>query len=145
MKADAFLAFNIWHLYCIIKEGCTLEMAYYTSQPEEVVIVQKCQKCFESFSWKSMIKFWLFGNKVIKCSSCNSEHYASGITGFGYGIFAFTIPMIIVLVLINTKAINIFNIFWGYLLAHLLWIILITLGMPFFAHYHIREARKIEC
>jgi len=101
--------------------------------------VQKCQKCSEPFRLKSIIKSWFFGYKFIKCSSCNSEHYVSRITRIGYSTFAITIPMIFVLVLISTKAINIYNIFWEYLLAHLLWITLITLVLPFFARYHIRE------
>jgi len=112
------------------------------SQSEEVVLVQKCQKCSEPFRWKSIIKSYFFGYKLIKCSSCNSEHYVSRITRIGIGTFAIIIPMIFVNILVFTKAINIFNIFWEYLLAHLLWITLITLVMPFFARYHIRESQR---
>ena len=104
--------------------------------------MQKCQKCSKPFRWKSIIKSLFFGYKSIKCCSCNSEHYVSLITRIGYSTFAITIPTILVLVLIFTKAINIFNIFWEYLLAYLLWITLITLVIPFLARYHIREARE---
>lgn len=104
--------------------------------------MQKCQKCSEPFTWKSIMKSCFLGYKLIKCGSCNSEHYVSLITRIGYSTFAVIIPMIFVYVLIFTKAINIFNIFREYLLAHLLWITLITLIMPFFARYHIREARE---
>ena len=101
--------------------------------------MQQCQKCSEPFTWKSIIKSIMFGYKPIKCSSCNSKHYVTFMTRIGLSIFAMVFPLVLAYVRMFTiVTINILNVFCGYLL----WFILITLVMPFFAGYHIQEARK---
>ena len=66
----------------------------------------------------------------------------SHMTRIGYSVFAIGLPMMFVYVLIFTKVINVLNVFWEYLLAHIVWIIFITFIVPFFAKYHIPKTRN---
>lgn len=101
--------------------------------------MQQCQKCSESFTWKSILRSIMFGYKPIECSSCNSKHYVTVMTRIGFSIFLTAFPLVLVYVRMFVT-INILIAICGYLI----WATFIILVIPFFAGYHIQEAEKIN-
>lgn len=106
------------------------------SKSEGWITVQKCQKCGNQFTWKSMEKSLIFGYKPITCSRCDSTHYAGFWTRIILSVLVTMVPM----GLLFMRMISLRMEYW--IAFYLLWAALVMGMAPLFARYHIRETRE---
>jgi CXXC-20-CXXC protein len=108
------------------------------TKSEEWINMQKCQKCENQFTWKSIEKSLALGYRPITCSKCQSVHYVSFWTRL---ILAGSITMIplglMFMIIIPFRIIPLSVEFW--IAFYLIWAAVIIGITPFFAKYRIRE------
>lgn len=111
------------------------------TKSKEWITVQKCQKCENQFTWKSMEKSLFWGYKPITCSRCHSTHYVSFWTRI---ILAGSITMIplglMFMIIIPFRIIPLSVEYW--VAFYLIWAALVIGIAPFFARYKIRETKE---
>lgn len=118
---------------------CMTQAQQVVTKSEEWITVQKCQKCENQFTWKSMEKSLFWGYKPITCSRCDSTHYASFWTRIVLSGLITMVPM----GLLFLRMVSLRMEYMEYWIAfYLLWAALVVGIAPFFARYHIRETSE---
>ncbi|MBW8382796.1 MAG: hypothetical protein K0M69_09810 [Youngiibacter sp.] len=100
--------------------------------PQEVNVIQNCQKCSKEFTWKAIQKSLLWGYKPISCSSCSRTHEISFLSRIGLVLFTTAIPMLLVFNPILDLRIELETA------LYLLWVILVIGIAPLFVKYSIK-------
>lgn len=98
--------------------------------------MQKCQKCENQFTWKSMEKSLFWGYKPITCSRCHNAHYVGFWTRIGLSGSMTMVPMVLLFMRVIPLRVE----YW--IAFYLLWAALVIGTAPFFARYHIRETSE---
>lgn len=103
------------------------------------VIIQKCIKCKENFSYIELLRsIWsLSGYKKIKCTNCNTEFKVSNISRLIMASLT-SLPILLTSLLILLQR-YIFNLGFNIVICYSLYVALIILLSPFIVRYKLME------
>lgn len=97
--------------------------------------VQKCEKCKKKFSYKDLIKTFLFGKGDLKCKSCKAVHTQSGLGKMIFLILIIIIPisfqqMVVKIIGSGTVKIS---------FVYLIYVMLVISLIPFMIKYELKK------